>query len=208
MAFIKTQSSRTLAVIDFETTGLSAERDRIIEVGAVIIENGKVKDTFAELVNPGFRIPGFISQLTGITNEMLLGKPMPQQIMPQLKKFLANYTILAHNASFDSRFLKAEIQRARLEINNPFLCTMMLARRIIPEAPNHRLSGLATFLNFKIGRAHRALDDVHLTVDLWNYLAQRVKTKTGHQDPDLSLFEKLVKKPKSQSERFLKEMSL
>ena len=100
------------AVIDFETTGLSAECYRVIEVAAVIVRNGEVADSFVQLMHPGHRLPFFITELTGITDEMLKGKPSPEAVMPELMRFLGGHPCVAHNASFDSRFYNAEMRRS------------------------------------------------------------------------------------------------
>ena len=87
-----------IAVIDFETTGLRAGEDRIIEVAAVVFSEGLVIDTFSELMDPGFRIPAFITGLTGISDAMVRGKPRPESVMPRLRTFLGDHVCLAHSA--------------------------------------------------------------------------------------------------------------
>lgn len=102
----------TLVVLDFETTGLSPEHgDRTIEIGAVLLENGTIADRFQRLMNPGFRISRFIEGYTGITNEMLKGEPRCEEVMADFSEFIAGHNIVAHNASFDRRFLDAELKR-------------------------------------------------------------------------------------------------
>ena len=100
-----------IAVIDFETTGMRAGPDRIIEVGAAILRNGEVVATFTELMNPGFRIPYFITGLTGITDAMVREKPHPEAVMPRLREFLGDHPCVAHNAGFDQRFFASEMDR-------------------------------------------------------------------------------------------------
>ena len=104
-----------VVIIDFETTGLSPYYERIIEVGAVIVKGKRVIDSFSELMHPGRSIPYFITQLTGISNSMVKGRPSPEKIMPRLKKFVGDRVILTHNASFDSKFLYSEMERAGLK---------------------------------------------------------------------------------------------
>jgi DNA polymerase-3 subunit epsilon len=179
-----------LVILDFETTGLSPSYARVIEVGAILIKENKIVDKISQLLYPGSSIPQFITSITGITNQMVKGKPTPEKFMPTLKKFIGNNPILAHNASFDQKFLMSEMENIGINIENPFLCTLKLARRLLPNAPNHKLGTLASYLALKIPKnhqAHRALDDVMVTNQIWNHLkitvANHIKT-----EPDLDLF--------------------
>lgn len=196
-----------VVILDFETTGLSPEYDRVIEVGAVIVRGNKVVDSFSELMNPGMHLPRFITNLTGISSAMLKGKPGPQVVMPKLKKFIGDRVILAHNASFDSKFLDAEMARANLDMNNEVLCTLLLSRRLIPDAYNYKLGTLAAHLNIKIGRAHRALDDVKATAELWRHLHDVVRSATGLKKLESSLFKTISKKPKNTIGKYLEKIS-
>ena len=135
-----------VVIIDFETTGLSASYDRIIEVGAAVVNNSGIVDTFVTLCNPKVMLPYFITDITGITTSMLKGKPSPEDIMPSLRDFIGERPVLAHNASFDSQFLHSEMCRANLKMNNQFLCTMLLARRLIHETRDHKLLLLSAIL--------------------------------------------------------------
>ena len=132
-----------IAIIDFETTGLSAGTDRIIEVAAVVIGGGGITATFSELMDPGVYIPSFITGLTGISNAMVRGKPRPESVMPRLRAFLGEHACVAHNASFDQRFFSAEMGLAGQRHERPFLCTLLLARRLFQRSPNHQLGTLA-----------------------------------------------------------------
>lgn len=204
------ENQSEVVVLDFETTGLDCDYDRVIEVGAAIIKDGQVVDTFSQLMNPGRSIPYFITELTGITNAMVKNKPSPKKVMPMLKKFLDNRTILAHNASFDIRFLQAEMARAGLNVDNLAVCTMLLARRLIAMAPNYRLQTLVTHLGLKQQdnhKAHRALDDVMVTKELWRYLENLVSKKTGIKNVDISVFKKITSKPKNAVPSFLEKLA-
>ena len=125
------QFTEEVIILDFETTGLASHQDRIIEFGAAVVQGDEIKSTFASLCNPGIYISPFITSLTGITNEMVRDMPAPERLMPDLYDYIGNRPILAHNASFDSRFLKAEMARIGKAVENPTLCTMLLARRLI-----------------------------------------------------------------------------
>ena len=189
-----------LVVIDFETTGLSTEYCRVIEIGAAIIKGKKITKTFSTLCQPGVRVPPFITELTGITNQMLKNKPSPEDIMPDLHHFIGERPILAHNASFDSQFLIAEMERVDLYVDNPMICTMLLARRIIQEAPNHKLNTLKKFINYKEQNDHhdhRALDDVKVTVALWLYIRNQVELITNCKHLDIGLYNRITRMPKN-----------
>lgn len=185
-----------VAVLDFETTGLSSDYDRVIEVGALLIKNHKIIDEFVELMNPGVDLPYFITSLTGISSSMLKGKPKPERIMPKLVKFIEDRPIIAHNASFDKRFLMAELSRAKLAINNPFLCTMRLAKKLIPDANSYKLTDIADHVGIRVNSksSHRALFDVKVTAKLWKYLHADVVNRTGIRSLTHKHFEDVMSK--------------
>ena len=116
----------SVVVLDFETTGLSPDNgDRAIEVGAVLVQDNRITDRFQSLMNPGVRVSGFIAEYTGITNRMLSKAPPVQDVMRDLAKFILQHHLVAHNASFDSRFLDAEFQRINYPRKNEFACSML-----------------------------------------------------------------------------------
>jgi DNA polymerase-3 subunit epsilon len=200
---------KEFAVIDFETTGLSADYCRIIEVAAVIVRNGEVADSFVELMHPGCRLPFIITDLTGITDAMLKGKPKPESIMPRLKDFIGNRYCIAHNASFDSSFYHAEMDRAGITHDRTFFCTMKLSRRLIQDSPRHKLSILADHLNLprpEEGKCHRALYDVLLTVELWKHIERIIRQRIG-KAPDQEIYQTLMKKPKGVVSKYLDKIS-
>ena len=133
-------------ILDFETTGLSADYDRVIEIGVIKVKKNKIIDTFEALINPGVRISSTITSITGITNNMLRDQPDHKQIIPKLKHFVGNEPIVAHNASFDARFFRAELQRQGLNASNEFLCSLLLSRRIFQGISSHKLSNLCSYL--------------------------------------------------------------
>lgn len=186
------------AVIDFETTGLCANYCRAIEVAAVVICNGKVIDSFVQLMHPGCHIPSFITAITGITNAMVKGKPRPETVMPDLMRFLGERPCIAHKASFDSSFYHAEMNRAGIAHERSFFCTMLLSRRLIQDSPDHQLGTLTDHLNLakpNEGNCHRALYDVLLTVELWKRIESIVCEKIG-KEPDHEIYQTLMKIPK------------
>jgi DNA polymerase III subunit epsilon len=156
------------AVIDFETTGLSPNYgDRAIEIAVVIMENGRAVDAYQSLINPGMQLPAFITSFTGITDAMLASAPPAETVLPQALEFVGRAQLVAHNASFDKRFWSAEIARIGRRSEHAFLCTMLLARRLYPWAPNHKLGTLAELHRIiASGRHHRALADAEMTAAL------------------------------------------
>ena len=123
-----------IAVIDFETTGLSpAMGDRATEVAIVLVENGNVVDRFQSLMNAGLHIPAFITSLTGISNAMVATAPDAATVMLNASRFVGNAPMVAHNASFDRKFWQAELARAGATAAQPFVCTMLVSRRLYPH---------------------------------------------------------------------------
>lgn len=191
---------QTFAVIDFETTGLSAGPDRIIEVGAVLVRDDVIIDTFSELMDPGFRIPTFITALTGISDAMVRGKPRPEVVMPRLRTFLGEHACIAHNASFDRRFFMAEMALAGEGHERAFLCSMLLSRRLITDAGSHKLGALVRHLRLPTPagmQAHRALADALMTVELWKRLIAGLRAQLGGRQPDAELLATICRKPKA-----------
>ena len=202
--------SSDYAVIDFETTGLSADYCRVIEVAAVIVRDGEVADSFVQLMHPGHRLPFFITDLTGITDEMLKGKPSPEKVMPELMQFLGERPCIAHNASFDSRFYHAEMGRAGIAHERTFLCTLKLSRRLIQDSPNHQLGTLTQYLNLPRpaeGSYHRALYDVLLTVELWKHIECLISERIGGKIPDRAIYQTLMMKSKATVHKYLDKLA-
>ena len=157
-----------IAVIDFETTGTSPNLgDRATEVAIVMTEGGRVVDRFQSLMNAGVHIPAFITQLTGITNAMVAAAPPAAQVMADAARFVGDAPMVAHNASFDRRYWQAELTLCGLPAAQPYACTVLLSRRLYPEAPSHKLGQLVHWLGLpQTGRAHRALADAEMAAEL------------------------------------------
>ena len=158
----------TVAVIDFETTGLSpAMGDRATEIAVVLLEGDRVVDRFQSLMNAGVRISAFIEAYTGISNAMIATAPAAATVMADASRFVGGRPMVAHNASFDRRFWMAELQRVDHPAVEPFACTLLLSRRLYPQAPNYRLGSLAAFHALpSSGRAHRAMADAETAAAL------------------------------------------
>jgi DNA polymerase III subunit epsilon len=197
----------TVIVLDFETSGLSPDMgDRVIEVGAVRVEAGKITDRFRSLMNPGIRVSGFIEDYTGITNRMLRAAPPCKTVMAELADFIADHDLVAHNAAFDQRFLDAECQRIRRRYAGAFACSMLAARRVYPDAPNHKLGTLVTFNRLPTsGKFHRALADAEMTAHLWLGMLSDIRDQYRIQHIPFSLMQTLTRVPKAAAGRFLKQ---
>ena len=157
------------AVIDFETNGqMPGQGGRALEVAAVLVENGAVIDQFASLMNPGGRVPAFITALTGITPSMVRMAPPPDEVMQAVSEFVGAATPVAHNASFDRRFWEYELNLCGAPCQLDFLCTVLIGRRLYPWAPNHKLATLVELHRIPVeGRHHRALADAAMTAHLF-----------------------------------------
>ena len=167
------------AVIDFETTGLSpALGARPTEVAIVLIAEGKIIDRFQSLMNPGISIPYDIQALTGITDAMVRKSPKVEAVMRDAVQFVGTHPIVAHNAAFDRKFWDAELRRMNGRRKQAFACSMLLARRIFPEAPNHKLGTLVRTLGLPAtGRYHRALADAEATAYLLLHIQQELQRR-------------------------------
>ncbi|BCA79443.1 3'-5' exonuclease [Desulfuromonas sp. AOP6] len=184
----------SVVVLDFETTGMAPDRgDRAIEVGAVRIDSGRIVDRFQSLMHPGMRVSPFIEDYTGITNAMLRDAPSPVEVMRDFHRFLGDCPLIAHNASFDRRFLEAEFRRAGLPLPSEYACSLLVARRIYPEAPNHKLATLVHYRTLPVGNFHRALADAEMTAHLWLRMMEDIRNRCGLRMVPFSLMQELGK---------------
>jgi len=173
-----------VVVIDFETTGLSpAYGERATEIAAVVLCDGRIVARYQSLMNAGRSIPPEIEAYTGITNAMISSAPPAARVMAEVADFVGDFPLIAHNAAFDQRFWDAELARIGRPSTQAFACSMLVARRVLPEAPNHRLRTLITHTGLpETGRYHRALADAemtaHLTLHLERSLRQRYRLRT------------------------------
>lgn len=159
------------AVLDVETTGFSAERDRIVEVAVVRVEGRTIANRWSTLVNPGMPIPFHAQQAHGISDADVAGAPPLRAVLPALKRIVRGATIVAHNASFDRSFLPM--------LHDDWLCTLALAREAFPDAPNHKLGTLIahTGIGAELGaiRLHRAAADAEATALLLAACLERLR---------------------------------
>ena len=155
-----------LVVFDFETTGLSAQSDRIIEFGAQKIVDFKVVDEFSSFVQVKDRLSPIVTQLTGITPGMLEGQPTIDEILPKFLEFIDGSLLIAHNASFDVSFLKAEAYRLGIDIEWSAFCSLKLARKFLPELESRSLDALAEHYGLTFEARHRSIGDVKVTISV------------------------------------------
>lgn len=167
-------------VLDTETTGLSAYYDEVIEIGILRVRNGEITDRYEQLVKPENEIDGFITSLTGITNEMVAGKPSIENVKSDVLAFLGSDVIVGHNTSFDIRFLAAGFQE---DISNEHMDTLQFARKLYPELSHHRLSDLSEYLHLT-NNEHRAIADCVTTKELYETM-KAVMAQKGLETKDL-----------------------
>jgi len=195
----------SLIVLDFETTGLSPDMgDRAIEIGAVRLDQGLVVDRFQALMNPGKRVSAFIENYTGITNRMLSKAAPCGEVIDEFASFMGDSNLVAHNASFDKRFLDAELGRIYKSYNGDFACSLLVARRLYQQAPNHKLGSLISYKNIPSeGGFHRALFDSEMTAKLWMVMLEDISQIITAEDVLFTLIQKLVKTPKNAVNKLL-----
>nr|QGT51178.1 DNA polymerase III PolC-type [uncultured Firmicutes bacterium] len=193
--------SGTYVVFDIETTGLSAETDMITEFGAVLVENGVVKDTFAQLVNPQRPIPPKITELTGISDAMVADKPTIEEVLPKFLEFCADHTVVAHNAKFDTGFVRVLAARQNLPFENKILDTLAISRELYPDVRSHKLDVIAKRLDISLDNHHRAVDDATATalifIKFMKMIAEREQEQEGvpADKIDVSTNPELIKQP-------------
>jgi len=182
-----------IAVIDFETTGMvPAQGARATEVAIVLLEGTQVVDRFASLMQTGAWIPPFIEELTGISNAMVAAAPPAEAVMREAARFVGDAPMVAHNAAFDSKFWQSELQHAGLQATQPFACTVLLSRRVYPDAPSHKLGNLIDHLGLpRTGRAHRALADAEMAAALLARMQHDLGQRYGVPWPDHALLMRL-----------------
>jgi DNA polymerase-3 subunit alpha (Gram-positive type) len=165
---------------DIETTGLSPNSDRITEIGAVRIVNGEIKDSFDTFVNPGRPIPAKITELTSITDEMVKDAPNEEQALRSFFDFCGeNAVLIAHNADFDTSFIRTAALRNGMEFNNTYIDTIPMCRSLLKGIKNYKLDTVAKFLKLEDFHHHRACDDAAILAKIFLCLLQRTTEDTG-----------------------------
>jgi DNA polymerase-3 subunit epsilon len=192
-----------IAVIDFETTGISPGPDRATEIGAVIVENGRIVERYQSLMNAGVRIPPFVENLTGISNAMVQAARPAAVVMMEVADFVGNAPLLAHNASFDRKFWDYELGRVGIRRRQEFACSLLLSRRLLPDAPNHKLGTLTAWAKLPTtGQAHRALADAEMAANLLGHLVGRLRSRHGLGTVTHELLCRLQQVPAAKLDKF------
>ena len=186
------------AVIDFETTGMSPDQGaRATEIGVALVEGGVIVDSFQGLMNAGAWIPPFIEELTGISNAMIRKAPPAAEVMREAAAFVGDCPLVAHNASFDSKFWDAELMRIGLRRQQDFACSMLLARRVFPGAPSHKLGTLVRYAELPVtGQFHRALADAEMTAHLLARMCDELRQRYDLDEVPHELLCRLQRTPK------------
>lgn len=160
-------------LVDIETTGLSPIYDDIIEIGAIKVENNKVVGEYNQLIKTDRSLPPMITELTGITDEMLATGKMPETVLEEFIGFVGDNVIIGHNINFDLGFLCNKCKKyLNYNLNNDYIDTLYLARKLVPNSYNHKLGTLAKLFNISYEGAHRGLKDVEITYEVYNKLRE------------------------------------
>lgn len=165
--------TKDFTVVDLETTGLNAARDRIIEIGALKVRSGEVVDSFSELVNPGRMISSVITGVTGITDEMVRDADSIQRVLPRFLEFAGEDVLLGHNLQFDYSFLKQNALNLSLNFERKGVDTLKIARAKLKNLPSRSLEALCRYYGIEDKNHHRALNDVGVTWALYLILEER-----------------------------------
>ena len=159
---------KDFVVVDIETTGLDPRYDEIIEISALKIRNNEIVGTFSELIKPTYEIDEFITELTGITNDMLNEANQINVVLPKFMEFVGTDIIIGHNVNFDINFLYDNLLECNEStLNNDFIDTLRIARRVLKDLKHHRLDDLTMYFNITQRDKHRALNDCKLTLEVY-----------------------------------------
>ncbi len=177
------------AIIDIETTGQSAVKGKITEI-AVYIHNGiEIVDSFSSLINPECYIPGFITELTGISNEMVRFAPKFYEVARQIVEITQNRVFVGHNVQFDYRFVQEEFKRLGYDYQRQTMCTVRLGRKFLPGHKSYSLGNICSELGISINGRHRAAGDAFATTKLFELILEKKRQKETRIPPgQLKLF--------------------
>lgn len=165
-------------MVDIETTGLKSYEDEILELSAIRMRNHEVERTFSTLIQPTRPIDRFITNLTGITNEMVIDAPTIDQVLPTFLDFLRQDTILGYNVQFDLGFIyDTSMKLYNYPVKNDYLDVLKIARKLVRATPNHKLGTIAQFYNVSYQGAHRGLTDCYITVEVYKNLFEDAKVE-------------------------------
>ncbi|MBO5509917.1 MAG: PHP domain-containing protein, partial [Lachnospiraceae bacterium] len=188
-------------VFDIETTGLSPKHNKIIEIGAVRIVGGKIVDTYNQFINPEVPIPYSITKLTSITDDMVMDAPTIDKVLPEFISYVGDSILVAHNASFDTGFVREFAKRLDIPFDSTIMDTMTLSQVLIPELGKYTLDRLCKQFNVSLENHHRACDDAYATAEIFLKLLENLAKKDVHTLEELNLMGSvsadLIKKAKT-----------
>lgn len=177
----------TFVVFDIETTGLSSAHDQITEIGAIKIEQGEIVSEFSQLINPGVNITTEISELTGITNEMVASAPPIENVLPKFIDFCEEAVLVAHNANFDIGFIRENLRKMNKPFTFSVIDTLTLSRILLKELKRHKLNLVAKALGINLENHHRAVHDARATAEIFLHLVKLMKNKDIHTFRDMNI---------------------
>ncbi len=189
---IRKETFDSYVVFDIETTGFSPRTDKITEIGAVKIKDGKIIDKFSKLINPQKVIPKRVEELTGLSNVLLENEPTIDEVIGDFYEFCKNSILVAHNAKFDISFIRREFENHELKFDFSVLDTLQLARAVVKDAKRFNLSTLSKKLGVSLVGAHRAVNDAQATSEVFIKLLDIAKN--DHEIEDILEINKLVNK--------------
>lgn len=178
-------------VFDIETTGLDSSYDEVIEIGAIKVKNNKTVSKFNSLVKPKNEIDEYITELTGITNEMVKDAPTIEEVLPDFMDYIGNDILIGHNVNFDINFIYDNLYRNKLDVlTNDFIDIMRISRKLLPELPHHRLIDLAKYFKIDSTNNHRSLKDCEITMNVYENLKEIALQKYDNVDEFKNAFKK------------------
>ena len=205
--------------VDIETSGIRVKWDKIIEIGAVKVRDGKAVDTFSELINPGLKLSPYITELTGITDEMLKDKPFIEEVLPRFIEFagddvimghniMFDWPILGHNVTFDFSFLKRAAVNNGYTITDDGIDTLKIARKTLKGLESRGLEYLCNYYGIADENHHRAFNDAEVTSKLYNVLMEKFGTESpGLFEPYQLVFKAKKMQPiTDRQKKYLKDL--
>lgn len=178
-------------VFDIETTGLDPMYDEIIEIGAIKVVEGNIVDTFSTFIKPKYEIPEFITELTGITNDMVKDAPKIKDVLPMFIDFIKDDVLVGHNVNFDINFIYDNLVKLNYEpLKNDFIDTLRLSRRLLPNLHHHRLVDLTEYYKISSEGSHRAIRDIEMTLEVLKLLCNEITDKYGNIENFKEIFKK------------------
>ncbi len=174
--------------LDVETTGLDPAKDRLLEIGAVKVEDGEIRESYETLINTGVPIPYRIQELTGITDEMQKAGKTLEAAMEEIVRFCEGYPILGHNVQFDYGFLKQNAVMCGLGFEKDGIDTLKIARKVLPDMRSRSLPAMCAYYRVDPGNSHRALDDARSAHEIF----RKMQSEFGGTEPQAFVFQKMM----------------